>query len=104
MCDARSNAAATSSPPTKGRSPCITALTPDDIASARVESTRWKLLASARREGDHVVASVQPEPIPLHHPLASVSGPTNAITYSTDLLGDVTLVGPGAGRLATGFA
>ena len=36
-------------------------------------------------------------------PLAGVSGPTNAVTYSTDLLGEVTLVGPGAGGRATGF-
>jgi len=36
--------------------------------------------------------------------LASVSGPTNAVTFTTSLLGDVTLIGPGAGRLATGYA
>ena len=38
------------------------------------------------------------------HPLASISGATNAITYSTELLGDITLIGPGAGRLETGYA
>jgi homoserine dehydrogenase len=38
------------------------------------------------------------------HPLAEVSGSTNAITFTTDLLGDVTVVGPGAGKEATGFA
>jgi homoserine dehydrogenase len=36
--------------------------------------------------------------------LASVRGATNAITFTTDLLGDVTLIGPGAGRLETGYA
>jgi len=49
-------------------------------------------------------ASVKPERIPLEHPLAAIGGATNAITYSTDLLGQVTLVGPGAGRMETGFA
>ena len=49
-------------------------------------------------------ASVQPLRLPLAHPLAAVSGATNAITYTTDLLGDVTLVGPGAGRIETGYA
>jgi homoserine dehydrogenase len=38
------------------------------------------------------------------HPLASIKGATNAITYSTELLGDITLIGPGAGRLETGYA
>jgi homoserine dehydrogenase len=41
--------------------------------------------------------------VKLSNPLAAVSGATNAITYSTDLLGDITLVGAGAGRLQTGF-
>ena len=31
-------------------------------------------------------------------------GGTNALTLTTDLLGDVTLVGAGAGRKETGFA
>jgi homoserine dehydrogenase len=42
--------------------------------------------------------------LPASHPLANVGGATNAITYTTDLLGDVTLVGPGAGRVETGYA
>ena len=31
-------------------------------------------------------------------------GPTNALTYTTKYLGDVTIVGPGAGRAPTGYA
>jgi len=31
-------------------------------------------------------------------------GATNALTFSTDLLGDVTIVGAGAGRAETGFS
>jgi homoserine dehydrogenase len=38
------------------------------------------------------------------HPLAGISGATNAITFVTQLLGDVTIVGPGAGRVETGYA
>jgi len=40
----------------------------------------------------------------IDHPLAGVAGVTNALTISTDLLGDVTIIGPGAGGVATGFA
>jgi homoserine dehydrogenase len=56
-----------------------------------------------RAEGK-VVASVRPTRLPISHPLASVSGATNAITFTTELLGDVTIMGPGAGRLETGYA
>ena len=82
----------------------ITRLTPDDIAAAKAAGERWKLIGRVETIGDKVTASVQPTRLPVHHPLASVSGATNAITFSTDLLGDVTLVGPGAGRIETGYA
>jgi len=47
---------------------------------------------------------VSPEMVPLTDPLASVAGATNAITFDTDLLGKVTVVGPGAGRRETGYS
>jgi homoserine dehydrogenase len=83
----------------------ITGLGPADIASARQAGECWKLIASVERLPDgRVTASVRPTRLPLSHPLASVGGATNAITYTTDLLGEVTLIGPGAGRLETGYA
>jgi homoserine dehydrogenase len=33
-----------------------------------------------------------------------VSGPTNAVSFDTDLLGTVTVAGPGAGRIETAYA
>ncbi|MDP2483413.1 MAG: homoserine dehydrogenase [Candidatus Palauibacterales bacterium] len=82
----------------------ISALTPADIEAARDAGERWKLIGALEPRDGGVYASVRPERVPLSHPLASVSGATNAVTYSTELLGDVTLVGPGAGRLETGYA
>jgi homoserine dehydrogenase len=82
----------------------ITALTPADIDAARAASERWKLVARARRTPDGIIASVRPERLLLSDPLAAVGGVANAITYETDMLGSVTLVGPGAGRRETGFA
>jgi homoserine dehydrogenase len=82
----------------------MTHLTPQHIQQARAGGQRWKLIAQLRREGDRLAASVAPQLIPTSHPLAGISGATNAITYLTDLLGEVTLVGPGAGRRETGFA
>lgn len=87
--------------------PCkgITSLTLEDIRRAQQEQKRWKLIGSVRRDNDGVVAArVEPVLLPLSDPLASVSGVTNAITFTTDLLGSITMVGPGAGQLPTGFA
>jgi homoserine dehydrogenase len=78
----------------------ISAITPEDIAFARASGERWKLIAEVSRDG----GSVPPVRISVSHPLAGVSGTTNAITYATDLLGDVTLIGAGAGGAQTGFA
>ena len=82
----------------------ITGLTPDDMARAKAAGERWKLIGRVESSGNQVVASVKPTRLPITHPLASVGGATNAITFTTDLLGDVTLVGPGAGRIETGYA
>lgn len=78
----------------------ISHLTPDDIEAARAAGERWKLIVEVTPEG----GSVQPLRLPLTHPLTGVSGGTNAVTYTTDLMGDITLIGSGAGRIQTGFA
>lgn len=82
----------------------ISGLTQADIAAANAAGERWRLIGCTEREDGHINASVRLMRLPLSHPLAAVRGATNAITYTTDLLGDVTLIGPGAGRIETGFA
>jgi len=77
----------------------ITGITSDDVKAAAEAGEKWKLVARITADG----GSVQPMRVKLSNPLAAVSGATNAITYTTDLLGDVTLVGSGAGKLQTGF-
>ncbi|MBE0688835.1 MAG: homoserine dehydrogenase, partial [Anaerolineae bacterium] len=78
----------------------ISSVSADDIAAARAAGERWKLIAHVTPKG----GSVRPQRVPDSHPLATVSGATNAVTFATDLLGEVTLAGPGAGRKQTGFA
>ena len=56
------------------------------------------------RDRAGVRASVRPEKVALTDPLASVGGATNALTFVTDLMGEVTIVGAGAGRIETGFS
>ena len=82
----------------------ITRLTSKDITEAENAGEKWKLIGTVEKTGSEVKASVKPVRLPLSHPLASVDGAINAITFSTDLLGDVTLIGPGAGRVETGYS
>ncbi len=77
----------------------ISQLTPADIQEAQAHHERWKLIAQLTPHG----GSVMPTRLPISHPLAGVSGATNAITFTTDLLGDVTLVGAGAGKHVTAY-
>jgi homoserine dehydrogenase len=82
----------------------ISGLTQEEVAQARREGKHWKLVGSLEVTGSQVHAAVRPECLPGDHPLARVGGITNAIVFSTDLLGDVVMQGPGAGRLQTGYA
>lgn len=65
----------------------------------------WKLIGQvAQKAGGGVEVAVAPALVPFADPLSRVDGVTNAITFATDLLGDVSLQGPGAGRRETAFA
>jgi homoserine dehydrogenase len=81
----------------------ITAITKKQVQQALDEEKRMKLLASLQATSDgSVVACVEPVALPLSDPLARVDGVMNAITFQTDTLSEVTMSGPGAGRLQTG--
>lgn len=82
----------------------ITGITPEDIEKAKKQNARWKLIGTVEDKDGKVSGSVAPEMVSLSHPLAGVMGATNALTFTTDLLGDVTIVGPGAGKIETGFS
>jgi homoserine dehydrogenase len=82
----------------------ITGVTLEDINTAKANGKRWKLIGSLEWVEGKLAASVKVQCLSFSHPLAGVSGATNAIHFSTDYLGEVTLIGPGAGRLPTGYA
>ena len=83
----------------------ITGLTETMVKEAVAEGCHWKLVGKAsKQENGSVVASVSPEKLSLEHPLAGISGAVNAITFTSGMLGDVTVSGPGAGRIETAYA
>jgi homoserine dehydrogenase len=83
----------------------ISALTSTEVQDAASKGLHWKLVGSAKRRADGTVdARVAPLALPAHHPLAGISGAMNAVAFDTDLLGTVSVSGPGAGRLETAYA
>ena len=83
----------------------ITDISIDDIKTAKKQGKRWKLIGKAMvKEDGSFSAQVAPEQLPLDDPLAGVMEATNALTYYTDELGPVSIVGPGAGKRETGFS
>jgi homoserine dehydrogenase len=82
----------------------ISAISRDMALAAKQEGFRYKLIAQTKRDGFNITASVSPQKLPLSDPLAGVMGAQNALTFDLDLLGKVTIQGPGAGKTETGHA
>jgi len=82
----------------------IAGLTLEDVERAKMERTKIKLIAQAWRKDGVVEAKVSPERMPLTDFLAHVEGTLNALTFTTDGLGEVTIVGRGAGGIEAGHA
>jgi homoserine dehydrogenase len=81
----------------------ITAITREEVQAAIDAGQRIKLIASLRQvpDSEEVTASVKPVALPLSDPLARVDGALNAISVQSDTLSEVTIIGPGAGRVET---
>ena len=81
----------------------ITHITKDQMLQALKEGQRIKLISSlCFNEDQQLQARVEPMALPEQDILAQVEGVMNALTFQTDTLSQVTIVGPGAGRLETG--
>jgi homoserine dehydrogenase len=82
----------------------IAAITPLDLAMADELGFRIKLLGVAVRTQDGVEQRVHPTMVAKGAAIAAVMGVTNAVTIDADAVGEITLVGPGAGGAATASA
>ena len=77
---------------------------PVDFRYARELGYAIKLIAHSARHPGRVEARVHPAMVPLDHPLARVEGAENAVFVEGDLVGQVLLVGQGAGGRPTASA
>ncbi len=77
---------------------------PDDLAYADELGLQLKLIGTAERIGAGLSVRVHPAFLYPHHPLASVSGPFNAVTVESEAITEITMSGPGAGGPQTASA
>ena len=84
--------------------PGITGVTDQEVEGAAGLGLTLKLIASATRDGDRIVASVIPTAVPSESPFGWTDGVTNRIEIDAEPLGSVGFGGPGAGGGATSSA
>ncbi len=82
----------------------ITNISIDDIHAAADLGYRIKLLGVAQRTESGIEQRVHPTMVPLDSVIAQVDGVTNAVAIESDILGELLMVGPGAGGNATASA
>ena len=82
----------------------ITNVTSELIEIAEDLELRFKHIASVELTEQGLQSSVQPILVSQTHPFYHVEGVDNAVHIQTDLLGGLTLQGPGAGELPTSSA
>jgi homoserine dehydrogenase len=80
----------------------------DDISlkkvnDARDAGQRWKLICQAWRNGEGVETSVRPELIDPNDSLYNVMGTSSAVTFVSDVLGDLTIIETDPGTCTTAY-
>jgi homoserine dehydrogenase len=75
-----------------------------DIEAAAELGYRIKLLGVANRTSAGIEQRVHPTMVPRSSAIAQVMGVTNAVSLDADAVHELTLIGPGAGGLATASA
>ena len=64
----------------------IRGITPEMIAAAKAEGERWKLVCSAEKQGDQVIARVAPQRVGPDSPLSIVNGTSSFCQFKLDVL------------------
>jgi len=82
----------------------IETITPADIEAAADLGYRIKLLGVALRTDSGIEQRVHPTMVPKHTAIAEVDGISNCVAIDGDFVGDVMLIGPGAGGGPTASA
>jgi homoserine dehydrogenase len=73
-----------------------------EVEAARASGAHLKQLVTVERSTDGLIARVEPSLVSNDDPLAQVTGATNALTCRAEPVGEVTIIGPGAGPQLAG--
>jgi homoserine dehydrogenase len=82
----------------------ITSITSELIEAAEKLGLRFKHIADVSKVGGQVKGTVKPALVGKSHPFYHVEGVQNAINVQSDIVGGITLQGPGAGMFPTASA
>jgi len=69
----------------------IRGITPEMVKQAKADGKRWKLVASAERDGDSIRARVAPELVEPFSPLYGMMGSSTGLTFRTNVLPDYSV-------------
>jgi homoserine dehydrogenase len=78
-------------------------ITPQMIAEANQAGERWKLVCSARRDGDRVIGQVAPERVKPGSPLFSIEGTSSYVQFELDVLPGLGIVEGNPGPETTAY-
>jgi homoserine dehydrogenase len=81
----------------------IREISPEQIAAARTQGKRWKLVCKAWRDANQIVARVAPEVVASDSPLFSISGTSSIIEFETDVLSRLAVVENDPGPETTAY-
>lgn len=77
----------------------ITNITPEEIKEAKSENKKYKLVGKAIKENGIISMIVKLEKLDISNPLYIVDGKNKAVRYTSDSLGDLTLIGGASGLI-----
>ena len=81
----------------------IREITPQMIREARDAGERWKLVCSARREGNSVTAKVAPQRVTSSSPLFSINGTSSFVQFEMDTLPGLGILESNPGPETTAY-
>lgn len=75
----------------------ITNITREQLRRAKKEGKKYKLIGKTINDNGIIKMSVKPDMLSIDNPLYNVDGKNKAVRYTSDTLGDLTLIGGASG-------